>query len=75
MEMDIDKIQYYRKNPLDFLEKNYNIKLLPYQEYFFNKMWKENKIYIPLSCSYSDNLYLTILRILVKETLKKGIIE
>lgn len=32
------KIQYYRKNPSNFLEEIYNIKLLPYQKYWLNKI-------------------------------------
>ena len=54
MKMNINKIQYYRENPLNFLEEICNIKLLPYQKYYLNKIWKENKIYIPLSYRNSE---------------------
>ena len=39
MKININKIQYYRENPLAFLEEICNIKLLPYQKYYLNKIW------------------------------------
>jgi len=70
--MNIDKIQYYRKNPSNFLEEIYNIKLLPYQKYYLNKISKEDKIPIPLSHLYSNNLILTTLITLMQKDLKEG---
>lgn len=68
MNIDKDKIQYYRKNPSNFLEEVYNIKLLPYQKDYLNKICEEDKIYIPISHLDSDNskFFLTPLIMLIK---------
>ncbi len=73
MKINKNKIQYYRENPSAFLEEIYNIKLLPFQKYYLNKIWKEDKIYIPLSHSYSNNSILITLIALIKKDLKRRV--
>jgi hypothetical protein len=71
MKINKNKIQYYRENPSAFVEDIYNIKLLPYQKYYLNKISKQDKIYIPLSYLYSNNLILTTLTTLMQKDLKE----